>query len=75
MLAKLPLYVMTLGTFLVVELSLVMGEPKESKFRNSGHHPSIFGESAYSVNRFVLILTEKTFNISDFLFHRYNPVH
>ena len=36
-----------------------MGEPGEVKARNFGLHPSILGELAYSVNRFVFVSSKE----------------
>ena len=47
---------MTLETFSVVALSVVLGGPKEIKANNSEHHPSVLGESAHALNRSVPVI-------------------
>ena len=66
---------MTLEAFLVAAQSIVKGVLKEIKARNTGHHPVVFGELAYSANRLVLVLTKENINASGFLFNIYKLFH
>ena len=59
--ARSPLCLETLETLFVATQSIVIGKPKEIEARNSGLHLFIIGESAYSVNRFVLVLAKDIF--------------
>ena len=50
-----------------------MGDPEEIKDRIARLHPSIFGELAYSVKRFLFVLSKENFYTTNFLFKDRNP--
>ena len=52
-----------------------MGELQEIKDSNFGLHPPILGESAYSMNRFVLVLKKKNFSNKIFCINRCKTGH
>ena len=59
--ARSPLCAVTIDAAVVAAPNVVLSESKEIKATKTGHHPSALGELAYSVDRFVLILTKENF--------------